>query len=161
MEQIFDLPAHPLFVHAPLAFMPVVAVMCAVILLRPAWRVRYGWVAVVSSGAVLVMVQLAMGSGEAWEEAIESGMVEKHEALAETTLILVFLLFAVVVVGVVLSRLAARSTSGAPASWVKPAVAVLTATTVVLGVLSTTWMIRTGHQGAKALHGGTLPDDDD
>ncbi len=158
MEQIFDLPAHPLFVHAPLAFMPVVAVMCMVILLRPSWRARYGWVAIASSAAVLVMVQLAMGSGEAWEKAIDSGMVERHQELAETTRIFVFLLFLVVTIAVIIGRRSSKAVS--PASWIRPAMSVLAALTVVLGVLSTAWIIRTGHEGAKALHGGTLPDDD-
>lgn len=155
MEQIFDLPAHPLFVHAPLALMPIVAVLAAAILLRPAWRGRFGWVAVASVGALFVMVLLAMNSGEALEEAIETGAIERHEELAETTRLLVFLLLVVVTAGAVLARRVARG----GAEGLKRVVTVLAGLTVVLGTLSTVWMIRTGHEGARVVWDGVIPEE--
>ena len=51
MDRIFGLPAHPLLVHIPIVLLPLAAAGVVVMLLRPAWRLRYRW-AVLAIGIV-------------------------------------------------------------------------------------------------------------
>jgi divalent metal cation (Fe/Co/Zn/Cd) transporter len=173
METLFDLPAHVLFVHAPVVLTPLVTLACLAVLLRPAWRHRYGWPLVVACGVVLVATMLAVQSGEEFAEALAGAVpVAKHQDLAETTRLLVLVQF-VLALGVVLVQrrfarvLAGVGSGGGGASTTTPpanatiagqpaVVVLLTAALAVVSVLATVWMIRTGHEGARITWSGVL-----
>ena len=41
-DQLFDLPAHPLLIHAPIVLLPIAAILTIVLAFKPAWRRRAG-----------------------------------------------------------------------------------------------------------------------
>ncbi len=71
MDTFAGLPAHPLLVHAPVVLVPVVALLVILMIVRPQWLERFGWLAVGLAGLALVTGVLAENSGEALEEAVE------------------------------------------------------------------------------------------
>lgn len=154
MTELFGLPSHILFVHAPIALTPLVVVFCAVVLLRSGLRQKLGWWAVGSSAALMVSMFLARQSGEAFEEAliaekiISSSVIEQHATLGNQTFLMSVLLFVIVTVGVVLPR--RREVS-------KALMRGFGAATVVVGLIALVWTVRTGHEGADVVWGGVLP----
>ena len=154
MESIFDLPTHTLVVHAPVVLEPLLAALTLIVLTRQAWRERFGWWLV--GGVVVVAISLfvAMRSGGAFDDLL-GGLVDvsKHESLAETTRNLVLLwLAALVALVVVEPRLPQHSGSVA----VRFVVPLLVVSVVALAVLTTIWLVRTGHEGARVTWSGVI-----
>ena len=162
MEKIFDLPAHPLFVHFPIVLTPLLALAAVLLAVRPEWRRRYGVVVLGGTLITFVMVILAKQSGEEFFELLKrEPSIKRHEELADQTTLLFFLFLVTLAAFVGRGHLAdrrARATSTAPATADAPAttgrggalLVVLAVLTVVLGGVSTVWMARTGHEGAKS-----------
>jgi uncharacterized membrane protein len=98
MDTFAGLPAHPLLVHAPVVLVPVVALLVILMIVRPQWLERFGWLAVGLAGLALVTGVLAENSGEALEEAVEDSasrtLLHAHEEAGEKVPLLAFLLFA-------------------------------------------------------------------
>ena len=146
------LPAHPLMVHAPVVLVPLSAI-AAILVIRPSWRARIGWIAVVLSGVALLFTQLAIGSGEALEESVkETRLVEAHTEMGESGWPRVFLLFvgllAVMVLGIWLRRRAAANGTTLAADPLP--VLVVAIATALVGVMASVQIYRIGHSGAKA-----------
>jgi hypothetical protein len=152
-ERLFGLPAHPLLVHVPVVLVPLAALGAVAALARGPWRT---WLLPLTAGlaaAAIVGVQLAMSSGEGLEEAGESGgLVERHSQLAEQTrpLVLVFCLLAIAA-AVVHHRLGRDSEAPQRSNGLTRALVPLMAASVLFGGLATTWVIRTGHTGARSV----------
>jgi uncharacterized membrane protein len=150
----FGLPAHPLLVHIPVVLTPLAAIGAVAIAVSASLRRRIGWIVVAIAGVALVGVQLAMGSGEQLEEQVrrQPGLAD-HIALADTARPLVALLFVVVVAIMVgdfvlgRRRQSQRPTPRAVTS--TPFRVAVSVVTVAVALLATTWIFRTGHQGAK------------
>jgi uncharacterized membrane protein len=155
IDQLFGLPAHPLLVHLPVVLIPLtllLAILCV------AWRRgRKVLSLVVALGATISMLgaQIAVMSGSALEERVkETDLVRQHAELGEATrnfAILVFLVAAALFVrewgshvkvpgAETVRRLLAPRTVGA----------VLSVALVASAGLTTVWVVRTGHVGAKA-----------
>jgi uncharacterized membrane protein len=159
-DKLFDLPAHPLLIHAPIVLLPIAAIATVVLAAKPAWRARASWWMV---GALFVIVVLLFGakqSGEALIEAYDrangAGAVDisKHQDLAETTFLMTLAWFAVFGLLTVLERVE-RVRVGfleavASNMTARQAIAVVAA---VLGFLATVWLIRTGHEGSRSVWG--------
>lgn len=164
MESVFDLPTHILVVHAPVVLTPLVAVACAIVFGRPRWRHRFGGFVAVGVVVVVVSLLVAIATGERFDEAL-AGLVDvsHHEELAATTrnLALAWLLVVLATIG--------------SDRWVRPAVAddgtdpeiavpairriapnALAIASIVLAVLVTIWLVRTGHEGARVTWSGVL-----
>ncbi len=165
MESIFDLPAHVLAVHAPVVLQPLLAAVTVVAVARPRWRRRLGWWLVGALVVVLVAVLIAMQSGQAFDDLLD-GLVDvgKHEALAQTTrnLMLAWLL-ALVALVLIERRLPpdaqpAGESAGRDrgAVGIRLVVPVLAISVASLAVLSTVWMVRTGHEGARVTWSGVI-----
>lgn len=165
MEKIFDLPAHPLFVHFPIVLAPLLALGAVLIAVRPEWRRRYGLVVLGGAVITFVMVILARQSGEELFQLLKrEPSIERHQDLADQTTLLFFgflvLLAGYVGAGHLLDRrdraaIAAVGDGGGAAaagasSGARSLLVALAVLTVVLGGLSTVWMARTGHAGAKS-----------
>lgn len=176
MESLFDLPAHPLFVHAPVVLMPLVALAALALAVRPQWRARFGFITSAGAFVLLVATVLATQSGEAFEEVLdEQGIpvpVEQHAELAETArlFVLLFFVFVIAMVAIAMVRRGKGSAAPAPhaAGAARPAGSggalamaghACAALAVLFGALGTVWMARTGHEGAKAVWDGTLVTD--
>ena len=159
MEQLFDLPAHPLLVHAPIVLIPLLAIACTVVASRPGLRRHTPWV--VGGGVVtFVSLWLATQSGEALDEAFRRDPsrevdIRKHESLADTTQVLLLVAVIVLLVLAVLwwrkYRSAARISRNE-----QIAMNVAWAVCTALAWFAVVWAIRTGHEGARLVWEGQL-----
>lgn len=163
-----------MFVHLPLVLMPLLALAAIAVAVRPAWRDRF---AVVLGGAGIVLVVatwLAVSSGEAFDDLLDGqAPIERHEELARQSRLLAVAFVVFLLATVVIARLQPRRRPGTLARDLGAAAAhpprspalggvghACAAITVLLGVLATVWMLRTGHEGAKAVWDGTVQNDD-
>ncbi|MGD9792240.1 MAG: DUF2231 domain-containing protein [Acidimicrobiia bacterium] len=166
MEKIFDLPAHPLFVHTPLVLAPLICLALIAALARPAWRERVGRIPLWASIVLTVAMFMAKESGEKFEGALVASngfdpkQIDKHAELGDQTFLLTLLLLVVVAAATALAWRASRTPVPAGSSagsstppWLVPA---LSAVATVVSVLVVIWTIRTGHEGAKVVWDGVL-----
>jgi uncharacterized membrane protein len=150
MESIRGVPAHPLFVHAPIVLIPLFTI-AAIAALHSRWREHLRWPLAVSSVVVFLSVFLATQSGEELQRLLQSGNeINKHADLAETTRLIAFILTVVCVAHGAYARWLDRNDRP---RWIGGLLAGLTAG---LGVMATVWMIRTGHEGARIHWKGTV-----
>lgn len=157
-RSINGLPSHVFFVHAPIVLIPLVSLAAVVLGLHkspPAWLTRgvFGGV-LVTIGSAWAAVQ----SGQEFNEILDGQVdTDRHESLGNTTMLLVLGLG--LAVGALLYVLRRNRDQAAP-SWGKARV-VLSALTIGFAILSTTWVVQTGEEGAKITWDGVIPDDDD
>ena len=158
IETIFGLPAHPLLVHIPVVLIPLCAVGAVWIVVWPSWRPRIGWIVVVLSGFTVVMSQLAAGSGEALEDALdkESSLLERHTELGDT-FVWFALAFFVAVLALMLWDRAQRGKadplggSGGRVRATSPAAVVLIILVVVTAAAASFRIYQVGHSGAQSV----------
>lgn len=136
-EKIGDLPAHPLLVHAPLIFVPLLGLL-SVALLKPSWRERLLKPVAIFAVVTFIATFFAVESGEKLASILNVGeAIEEHEEAAEMLRNIVLLL-TVLLVGA--AALRARLKGG-----VQTALIVVIA---ILGVASIGAAVKTGHEGA-------------
>lgn len=154
LESIGELPSHPLFVHAPVAFMPLLTIFALALLVRPLWRKQVGLALPVLSAVLAVATWLAKESGEELKGLLGdfAPNTDKHESLANTALVLILLLLVTGAAMVVADR---RTEANGP-SWLLRAPPTLAGLSVVLAGLATIWMFRAGHEGARLVWKGTV-----
>ncbi len=124
-------------------------------MLWTSWRRRIGWIVVGLSFVSLVFVQLAIGSGQQLEEHVrESATISQHAELADQLRPLAALLFLVLLVVMLRDWWGTRHpepTDGLgrllEARWLGISLSVAM---IVVAGLTTFWLGRTGHTGAKA-----------
>lgn len=164
METLFGLPAHALLIHAPIVLLPIVALVTIAIIARPTWRERLGWWVLASIFSVVVMLYLAKTSGEAFDDAFDGAVdVSRHEELANMTFVLTLLWFAAFaalqIYEAVMRRPATNDLSSAaaesPSRQTMVVTTVLGVVVVLLAILATIWLVRTGHEGADVVWGDT------
>jgi hypothetical protein len=166
-DRIFGLPMHPLAVHAPLVLIPIFALMAVVMVVKPTLRRRIGWFAPVGVLVMVAMLFVAKESGEALLESDPSEVfllgsqeqITTHQDLGNATFVLgvIWLLLTVGVVARdqlqpqgVSSRALSAASVAVGADRVALVLAVLAS---VAGILTTIWLVRTGHAGADARWG--------
>lgn len=174
MERLFDLPAHPLLVHFPVVAIPVVALAGIWIAISPSARRQYGVVVVIAAVVTVVATFLAAASGDALTEALElpDDHIGDHRGLGNVLRFFV-LLMGVSIAGVVAlgdrtyekRQAAVDAASNSEEDIVNEPPSTTIATMFRIGVLlfallSIVWVIRTGHEGAKAVWEGQLRDDE-
>ncbi len=154
LESIGELPSHPLFVHAPVAFMPLLAIFAVVLLARPNWRRRVGPALPILSVGLAIATWLAKESGERLRELLGdfAPNTDKHESLANTALILILLLLVTSAAMVAADRW--TKADGPP--WLPRAAVGLLGLSAVFASLATVWMFRAGHEGARLVWKGTV-----
>ena len=159
LEKIFGLPAHPLLVHIPVALIPLCAVGAIVMVVSASWRERIGWVVVVLAGVTVVASQLAAGSGEAFEEALDEGsqLIRRHAELGETfvwfAIAFFVALLAMMIWDTVRRRREAADTGDRGSEETSGrTVALLLSLVVVITAAGATYRVyQVGHSGAKAV----------
>lgn len=154
LESIGELPSHPLFVHAPVVLMPLLALFALVLAARPAWRRQVGLALPVLSAGLALATFLAMQSGERLEGLLGdfAPNTDKHTSLADTTLYLILALLVASAAMVAADRWSRTDGPG----WLTRAAPALVGLSVVLAGLATIWMFRTGHEGARLVWKGTV-----
>jgi hypothetical protein len=154
-ERVLGLPAHPLFIHAAVVLVPLLALAGILYAAWPGARRHVRWtmivLAVVTPGAVFA----AKESGEAFSTSDNfqspemQTKIEEHEGFG-TNLFLVVLGLALValVLAYVVRPLPADSVGPAVAHWA------LAGLTVLLGLAAFYYVYRTGDSGAHMVWEG-------
>ncbi len=168
-DQLFDLPAHPLLIHAPIVLLPIAAILTIVLAFKPAWRRRAGWFPFSGVFVVTVLLFGAKESGESFSDAFDSAFgegaidIDRHEELGNMTFVLTLVwlaaMFALTMWEAV-QRRGATDASGATGTALTPSPYVsygLSALASLFAVLATIWLIRTGHEGAEVVWSPVVP----
>lgn len=138
----FGLPAHPLLIHLPVVFVPVLALATLAVAFNPRWFARYGVLVAAFSVITLAATLLAVGAGEALLEQRQGfggadPTLQDHED-AGGILRLTLILLTTTLVGL----LFARRLPGAAAL-------ALRVLATLLALVAIVFVVRTGHLGAK------------
>jgi len=165
LEKIFGLPAHPLLVHAPVILIPLCAIGAIWIAISPTWRHRIGWIVLVLAGGAVGASQLAAGSGEALQDAMDkdTALVERHADLGDT-----FVWFALVFFLAVLALMAwdTMQRRKAAAAGEEPdlhelgrsGIAIALAVLVIVTAVGASFRVyQVGHSGAESVWEKTTP----
>lgn len=163
IQTLFNLPAHPLIVHAVVVLVPLVAIGAIAVVIWPAVRSRIGWLVVVGAVLNVVLTPLATGSGEALKDRVgETAVLEEHVELGELLLPWVAALAVLILVDMLLSRRRKRVgepvDSGTPDRhrWLgggllgRPVALLLAALVLGSATGSAVMITLIGHNGAKA-----------
>lgn len=155
-DEFLGVPMHPLAVHAPVVLIPLLAVASVVVLFRRTWReqttIPFAGLAVVMV-AMLFVAKESGGAAQASENVF--GNVDRHEDLANQTFIIsiVWLLLALGAgVAALLQRGNDANSLSAAASTTdrSQVVLVLNVLATVALIVTTIWLIRTGHAGSES-----------
>lgn len=153
-DEFLGVPAHPLAIHAPLVLVPIAAVAAVVFAVRSDWRRRVGWFAPATVFVLVAMLYVARESGEAAKNAENVfGDIDRHQELADTTFVLAIVWLGLTVALTVWDRVGARRvralSAGVASSpdWIGVALGVVTA---VAAIVTTIWLLRTGHAGSES-----------
>jgi preprotein translocase subunit SecG len=153
-DDFFGVPTHPLAVHAPVVLVPIAAVVAVVLAVKSDWRARVGWLMPAAVFVLVAMLFVAKESGESAKEADNIfGDIAEHEELAETTFVLAIVWFVLALAVAIRDRMNGRDqqVSADAAVTSRDTVAlVLSVLAACAAVITTIWLIRTGHAGAES-----------
>lgn len=158
MESFFGLPAHPLFVHAPVVFMPLALLLALAMAVKGDWRRVAGWTLPLVALITFIMSFVAKLSGEALDEAVNKKYpvdASAHEDLGDQTVLFIFLFLISTLVQFGLDFFQRKAAEGSP-NWLGTARIVGQVLVLVFAVLATIWMVMTGHAGATLVHEGKV-----
>ena len=145
---VFDLingiPLHPLVVHAVVVLLPLATLGTLAIVVRPAWRLRYGVLVVGAAAISTALIPVATASGEALEERV--GDPGQHAQLGDQLIWFAVPLLLTSAALVWLAWRASRQRRTGPPNLVR-----LVAVLAVVAALATTVQVyRVGDSGARA-----------
>jgi uncharacterized membrane protein len=147
-DTINGLPIHPLVVHAVVVLLPLSILGVLALVVRPAWRARYGVLVAACTAVATLLIPVATTSGEAFEKHV--GNPGQHAELGDQLLWFAIPLLVVAVAMVVVDRGVADIAVRRPLSGLVSVVAVLAA--VAAGVQ----VYRVGESGARAAWGDQM-----
>ncbi|QSB12781.1 hypothetical protein JQS43_13895 [Natronosporangium hydrolyticum] len=163
-EEFMDIPAHPLLVHAPVVFVPLLALLAIAYAFVPVIRPHTRWVLGALAVVTPISALFAKLSGDAFFDRLdEAGRItegfyptlEEHQALgnmtAFTTAILGLATLALVLFVVPRRSAAALEPGGGAQPLLLLGLRVLT---VLAALASLYYVVRTGDTGAKAVWTG-------
>ena len=152
MDRLFGLPAHPLVVHFPVVAIPVVAIAAIALVVRSDLRTRLGPIVVALAAVTTIATFVAAASGNELSEILDAEeYIDTHKALG-TQLQWIVLVLTLAIGGLVaMARRPAMSTAVANGTGLA---------VTLLAALALIWVVRTGHEGAKATWDGVLPADE-
>ncbi len=151
IDQIFGIPAHPLIVHLPVVFTPLIVIAAIALVVRRDWLSRFGIPLVIACVVLSFLCILATQSGESLQERVrETSLVQSHADLGEQMRNIVFLFtaFVIALVGYDILQRRGRTLPAVGAT-------ILAALVVISGIGATVWDVRTGHEGAKSVWSAT------
>jgi uncharacterized membrane protein len=159
------LPAHPLFVHVPVVLIPTTVVVAIVFMVKPKWLTRYGTALALVSILAMSSIFLTMQAGAALRGALNlqgqaATLISEHSHAAHI-LAIVYVLFTATLIVTFAAR---RISSGMPTGLrildellsSKALFSVLRALLVLLAIVTSYMVFRTGDLGAKAVWEGRL-----
>lgn len=153
IDRIFGLPAHPFFVHGAVVLVPLTALAALALIAKPEWRRKFGIHLIVAAVISLLATLMAYGSGEKFIEKVldETDPAQaRHQDLAEVARPFTLLFALSVIAWIVLTRRFERAADGMTARN-KQIGLVLSGIVGILSILAAIWIVRTGHEGSKAV----------
>lgn len=165
LEEFLGVPFHPLLVHGPVVFVPLLAILTIVYALVPVVRPHTRWVLGLLALATPISALLAKLSGDAFFARLQSRnrvtpeflpKLEAHRSLGTVTVYVTAALAIVTLALVYYVRprgAMARETGAGGSTQVLPLV--LAALALVAAGVSLYYVIRTGDSGAKAVWTGS------
>jgi hypothetical protein len=154
-ERVLGLPAHPLFIHAAVVLVPLLAVAGILYAAWPGARRHVRWTMIVLAVATPGAVFAAKESGEAFsgsdnfQSAELQSKIEEHEGFGNNLFLIVLGLALVVLVMAYLMRpLAADSVGPVAAHWA------LSGLTVLLALAAFYYVFKAGDTGAHMVWEG-------
>jgi uncharacterized membrane protein len=147
IDRAFGLPAHPLIIHVPVVFIPILGLVVLAVLFNFRWFERYGVLVAAFSVISLAATLLAVGAGAAFKEDREQFFrpgdptLHDHED-AGITVRLVMVILTALLVGLLFARRAPNAARMA-----------LRVLGVLFALTAIAMVIRTGHLGAKLAWG--------
>ena len=153
IHRAFGLPAHPLFIHVPVVFVPILGLAVLAVMFNFGWFQRFGVLIAAFSVVTLAATLLAVGAGEAFREErlqdfpdmVNDPTLHDH-ADAGITVRLAMVILTALLVGLLFAKRLPNA-----ARIVLRVLAVLFALTAMF------FVIRTGHLGAKLAWGDEGP----
>lgn len=155
-DEFFGVPTHPLAVHAPVVLIPLLAVASVVVLFRTSWRERASVPLAALAFVMVAMLFVAKESGESAKEADNVfGNIDRHEELGNQTFILGLVWLVLAIAAGVAAFLGRRNqatslSSAAGEAGRNQLLLVLNVLATVAVIVTTIWLIRTGHAGAES-----------
>ena len=155
ISKVFGLPAHPLFVHAPVVLIPLTAIGAIAMACSARVRDRYGWLVLAVGVVAGLSTQLAIESGKALRHSVpRSAALSRHTHTAESIRPLILLLFLVALAVMLLDRRArpAWPFAGRSPSTELPRAGrgAVIAVTALIALGTTVRLFQIGDSGAKA-----------
>src|SRR3954465_15844868 len=74
IERAFGLPAHPLIIHVPVIFVPILGLAAIALAIWPNLQERWGLPVAIFSVVTMAATLLAVGAGEAFREDREASL---------------------------------------------------------------------------------------
>jgi uncharacterized membrane protein len=144
-DTINGLPIHPLVVHGVVVLLPLSILGVLAMVVRPAWRARYGVLVAACAAVATVLIPVATSSGESFERRV--GNPGQHAELGDQLLWFAIPLLVAAVAIVVVDR-------GIPDKAVRrPVAGLVSVVAVVAAVAAGVQVYRVGDSGAKAAWG--------
>jgi hypothetical protein len=165
LEEIMGIPAHPLLVHAPVVFVPLLAILTVAYALLAFVRPHIRWVLGLLALATPLSALTAKLSGDAFFARLQARdlvtpeffpTLEAHQQLGTRTLYAttVLAILSLALVYFVGPRVAAARAAGGAGS-TRVLSLVLGALSLVAAAVSLYYVVRTGDSGAKAVWTGS------
>lgn len=156
LTAVFDLingvPIHPLVVHAVVVLLPLAVLGTIAIVVRPAWRLRYGPLVVAAAAVATALMPVATSSGEALEHRV--GNPGEHAELGDQ---LIWFVIPLLVLSAALVWLDRRRTADGTTSTRRATspglLRTVAALALVAGLAATVQVYRVGDSGARAAWG--------
>jgi len=156
-DDFFGVPTHPLAVHAPVVLVPIAAVVAVVLAIKSDRRARVGWLMPAAVFVLVAMLFVAKESGESAKEAENVfGDIAQHEDLANATFVLAIIWFVLTLAVAIRDWMNGRGhqvqplSAGAAVASHDTIALVLAILAAVAAVITTIWLVRTGHAGAES-----------
>lgn len=142
IDEAFGLPAHPLLLHVPVVFDPLLTLLTLLLVARPGLRARWGLAWAAFAVFCLLATILTVGAGEAFYDGrpMVEGVLREHKEAGETLRLLAIGLTAAILLLVAVDWRGMQRTLAIGLS-------VLVA---VLALGTGFFTVRTGHLGAKS-----------
>jgi hypothetical protein len=165
LEEFMGVPAHPLLIHAPVVFVPLLALLAIAYAVVPFVRPHTRWVLGILALVTPIAALLAKLSGDAFFRRLQDRnavtpeffpKLQDHQQLGTLTLYatIVLALLTLALVYFVAPRVAAAGSAHATrSSGALPLV--LSILSIIAAVVSLYYVIRTGDSGAKAVWEGS------
>lgn len=155
-DLVDGLPVHPLVVHGVVVLLPLAVLGTLAVALRPAWRLRYGWLLVAVTAVATALVPVATSSGEALAQRV--GAPGEHAALGDALIFLAVPLLVLVLALVLLERRRslAAAVDGQQASSGRRLATGIAVLAVVVALATAVQVYRIGDSGARAVWGASV-----